>query len=285
MSKIRLFLILASSLFLVLPVTSVGAEASPGIVISEIQTGSSVTANDEFIELYNNGPDSIDLSRYKIEYYASSATSFVSPFRTVALTGSIQPGAYYLLASTDYLVDKADIHFTKFIASTGGNLRLISTDAITGVVTQHDLLAWGTGTLAEGTKVQAPGDGKSASRKPAIKGLQDTDNNVNDFEVLQTPTPYKGLPIPSVDPPITETPIVETPPADPTVEPPIEEVVPPVEQPAPEPSPTPDTVATIALLPVQITELFPNPASPATDDADLRSCPGSGTRWHPPARH
>lgn len=254
--SIRLSTVLVTCLVLCVP-GRVNAETSQSLMISEIQTGSSASANDEFIEIYNQSSQTIDLSTYKIEYFASNATGFLAPFRTVVLSGSLAPNSNYLLTSTEYLNDSADLHFAKFMAATGGNIRLVQGSD------QIDLVAWGTGLLPENVKAPAPGDGKSLSRKTALNGLQDTDNNAADFEVLTSPTPNSGeyvaeepLPEPPAETPPPTEPIVDDP--SPVDNPPAEDVV--LDLPV---VPAPQNV-----LPIQITELLPNPASPATDDSD-----------------
>lgn len=241
---------------------SASAEPSTSMMISELQTGSNISANDEFIELYNSGSDSADLSVYKLEYFASSATSFIAPFRTISLTGIAPPNSNYLVASTDYLADVADLNFAKFIAASGGNIRLVK--VVDQTTTQVDLVAWGTGLMPEGVKATAPGDGKSLSRKTTLTGLQDTDNNSQDFEILTIPSPHSGvleISQPEPDPVLPDPTLPTEPPADtpPAVE------NPPETNPAPE---NPEPVIIKNLLPIQITELLPNPASPATDDSD-----------------
>lgn len=262
--KLSLYLLgLLLALGLSLPVVPVQALEEPQVIISEVQTGSSLSANEEFIELYNQGLTPVDLSSWKVEYYPSSATSYGSPFRTISLSGVVSPGEHYLLASTDYLADAADLPFSQMMAASGGTLRLVRVDVVLGSVAK-DILGWGSASLAEGTKASAPGAGKSLVRKPLSEGWQDTDNNLADFEVSTTPTPTSG---PSADVP---EPPEAGPPAAPEEIPPTS---PPVEPAPPEQSP-PDQIPPPVIEPQQpqqsiiLTELLPNPASPATDDSD-----------------
>ena len=76
------------------------AEVSPHLMISQFQTGGA-TANDEFIEIHNSGPDPIDLSGYSLVYRSASGTNDVL-FMNWA-SGTIVPsGGYYLVASNSY---------------------------------------------------------------------------------------------------------------------------------------------------------------------------------------
>lgn len=131
------------------------------------------------------------------------------------------------------------------------------------------LLGWGSSLLAESTAHTKPGDQKSLARKIEQGVYQDTNNNSLDFSILASPNPdFTNIaPPPSADP-------------DSEVEQPVETPDPPsVEDPAPEtPDAVPDTSAAPAppstelapenLINPYITELLPNPASPATDDND-----------------
>src|SRR4051794_34740174 len=73
------------------------AEAtSPDIVISEVYGGggnSGAIFKNDFIELYNRGTTAIDVSTWSVQY-GSAANNFT--LRT-NLSGTIQPGAYYLV--------------------------------------------------------------------------------------------------------------------------------------------------------------------------------------------
>lgn len=94
--------------------------ASAAVVINEIAwAGTAVSANDEWIELYNSGATSIDLSGWLIEA-ADGAPS-------ISLSGMISPGGFFLLERTDddsVLGIAADQIYTGALGNTGEVLRL-----------------------------------------------------------------------------------------------------------------------------------------------------------------
>ncbi len=248
------------------------ASATPneaGMRISEIQTGSTlggiVNANDEFIELYNNSDQTININNWKLEYHPASRVNndFGSPSQSVTLNGLVGARKHYLLGRATYYTGQVNQSFSEPLADSGGHLRLVSSDLAAGSLTQHDLVGWGTAKSPEAVAAPAPGNLKTLTRKSIDSvSLQDTDINSNDF-VKADGNPISDSVIPPAeDPPET------TPPVDPVVDPPTDPVI---ETPPPEePIPAPETPAppVVAILPLQITELLPNPAAPASDDND-----------------
>src|SRR5687768_12737952 len=79
------------------------AAASPHIVISQFQTagGGSNSANDEFIELHNSGPNAVDLDGYSLVYRSTAGTNDVLFFNWTSTT-VVPAGGYYLIASNSY---------------------------------------------------------------------------------------------------------------------------------------------------------------------------------------
>lgn len=225
---------------------------SSPILIVEVQTGTTTSASEEFIELVNVSDSDVDMSSWRVEYFSASSADFEHPSRNITLHGILSPGDHYLLASTGYLTDIANDTFSAGLAKTGGHVRLISaTDTTTTV---HDLLGWGTALHPLGSAATAAADGQSLQRKiePSTGEFVNTANNAKDFEA-GTPSPQGHVP----------------PPAE-------EEPAPPAEEPAPEPetqpvdeTPEPDPeINGPVLASPYITELLPNPAPPATDSDD-----------------
>ncbi len=248
-----------------MPVAPTHATPS-SILISEIQTGSSASASEEFIELYNISNQTIDLSQYTIEYYSSSASQLSplgSPTQSMHLSGLLYPGGYFLACSSGYLTEKSNMSFSATLADTGGAVRLLK-----GTSTTEDLVGWGSAKIFEGVAHAKPGNGKSLARGFVDNIMIDTDNNANDFVLLSLPTPINDNIAPPAMPEDTS---INTPPeqgassdsdassAEPT----------PSESVTPDP-PTVDSpsLESKSLEPIIITELLPNPASPATDADD-----------------
>ena len=259
----RLLLIVPIMLSFYLPAS---AEITSTIVISEIQTGGLTSASEEFIELFNTSAEPIDISAWRLEYFSASAANFNTPSRVIILHGILQPGKYYLAASTDYLTDLAYESFTATLAKTGGHVRLSSPDPNdTSKLITQDLVGWGeTATHPEGLAAAVPAGGTSLQRKLDTEGhFIDSNNNSLDFDVNNVPTPQADNFIPEVDPelepvpsPELETPVTEEPTAE--------------TQNTEESAPAAETAATetTPLLPIRINELLPNPAPPQTDDKD-----------------
>src|SRR6266536_5513588 len=75
------------------PVAEAG---SPTIVISQVYGGggnSGATLRNDFIELFNRGTTTINVTGWTVQYSSASGTSWVS----TQLSGSIASGHYYLV--------------------------------------------------------------------------------------------------------------------------------------------------------------------------------------------
>ncbi|MGH8056318.1 MAG: lamin tail domain-containing protein, partial [Candidatus Entotheonellia bacterium] len=73
------------------------AEAlSANIVISQVYGGggnSGATLKNDFIELFNRGTTSVDVSGWSVQYAATTGTNW----QRTNLSGTIPPGGYYLV--------------------------------------------------------------------------------------------------------------------------------------------------------------------------------------------
>jgi DNA/RNA endonuclease G (NUC1)/PKD repeat protein len=70
--------------------------ARPSVVISQVYGGggnSGATLTNDFIELFNPGTQAVPLAGWSVQYASAAGTTW----QTTALSGSIQPGAYYLV--------------------------------------------------------------------------------------------------------------------------------------------------------------------------------------------
>lgn len=249
--------------FIFTPMTSVRAAANQrGLLLNEVQTGSATSASEEFVELYNQSDQALDLSIYRLQYFSASSTNFNSPTRSIALGGTLYPYGRYLLASTGYLTQQANTSFSASLAKTGGHLVIVSTENSQTIV--HDVLGWGTANMPETAAAIAPNSGESLQRKIDPDGIyQDTDNNNQDFNVSTFPTPEAANPVPVPAEPDPAPPVDEIPPNPVPTDPPVEDPTP--QLPSQEPDPE---GAVLPTLPLQITELLPNPAAPKTDVDD-----------------
>jgi predicted extracellular nuclease len=72
-----------------------GGGGSPTLVINEFSTGVTGAATNEFVELYNAGTSSLDVSGFKVVYRSASGTSD-STLATIPAGTQLAAGAFYL---------------------------------------------------------------------------------------------------------------------------------------------------------------------------------------------
>lgn len=162
---------------------------SPHLVISQLQAGGAANANDEFIEIHNNGASPVDLNGHRVVYRSASGTNDVGPMAVWTSPTTIQPGQYMLIAATGYdggvtpdkVYDPATCACSMSVAN-GGGVAIRFGDNNTGTII--DSMAWSPATNAfvEGTVASAITNDNSKIR--GQNGCQDTDNNASDFTTL-----------------------------------------------------------------------------------------------------
>ena len=170
------------------PLASTPPAQTDHVVISEIMGGVKGNNNHDFIELYNLGPEPVDLQGWSLWYRLSDDEK---PQLVVRWQHSafIPPGGHYLLVHTgeDFGL-AADAFFETPFAPARGGLQLRRTDG-----SPVDSLAWGNGpaSFAEGQPAPSMRNGQSLERLPgdAQGNGQDTDDNAHDFTVRDTPQP------------------------------------------------------------------------------------------------
>lgn len=215
------------------------AGASTTVVISELQTGSSESASQEFVELYNASAEAVDVSGWKVQYKSAASENVGSSWSTKAtLSATISAHGYLLIAPQTYLAG-ADVNMNAGLAASGGHVRLVDAGG-----TVIDLVGWGTANAPEQQAATAPAAGESlerlaGERSPLGGNAYDTDNNAANFSVRAVPEPQEAGSF-------TEAPVPES--EWETAR--VEEVTPPAD------------------LAVAITELMVDPASPQSDAND-----------------
>lgn len=173
---------------------------SPNLVISQFQAGGGV-ADDEFVEIHNIGPLAVDLNGWVLVYRSSSGVADVGPFASWTTSTIIQPGQFYLIASTSY-DGGATPNLTWSPGSSGsmaagaGGLALRQGAVNTGTII--DAVGWGSATniFFEGTRTAAPGNNNSQRRLD--NGCKDTDNNLSDFANVIPSVPRNAATTPVV---------------------------------------------------------------------------------------
>lgn len=255
------------------------AEVAPNhIIISELQTGSTSDATEEFVELYNPTTSSIDVTGWVLQYRAASgqagqswpnsttkATIACASSNTQMCRVEIAPFTRLVLVHTIANIAGA-LSMSGGFSDKGGEIRLVQ-PGTTPVV--QDFVGYGNAADSEGTPAPAPTAGQSIKRMlDANDAVIDTDNNAADFIAACGPPspgqedtlliPYStGCVAPSSNQPETTDPVPSdsdsetNPPTEPTTDP-----------------ETPDTETSPTYLPILITEVLPDPASPQTDSAD-----------------
>ncbi len=163
--------------------------------ISQVYGGGGNTGapyTHDFVELFNAGSSTINLSTYSLQYTAATGTSWGS--QKTNLTGSIGPGHYYLvkLASGGAVGDPlpiADVTGTFNMSATAGKIALVSNQtSLPGEVCPNpttngilDLVGYGsTANCYEGS-IYAPAPSNTTASLRKGNGCTDTDQNANDF--------------------------------------------------------------------------------------------------------
>jgi hypothetical protein len=213
---LRVSLLLALALTLAVPAAH---GASSSLVISQVYASGgnagAAYAND-YVELFNRGTSTVDLSGWTIQYASASSTSWAA----TTLSGSIQPGKRYLvqLASSGAVgsaLPAPDASGTTNLAGTGGKVAVVhgtadltcgatagSCSAVSSVV---DLVGYGSATDFEGAA--APALSATTALVRAGGGCSDTDANGTDFTAVapapgnaaSTAAPCSGTASPTAD--------------------------------------------------------------------------------------
>jgi endonuclease G len=189
---------------------------SSDVFISQVYGGggnSGATFQNDFVELYNRGTDTVDLTGWSLQY--SPATSSGSPFLVQPIGGHIGGGEYYLIslasnAAVGALFDvEPNILGDLNLSGTAGKVALVdSFDPLQGGCPAYDphikdLVGYGSADCSEGGKAAAaPSNSTAALRKS--NGAQDTDVNADDF-VTAAPHPRRTATIVELGPLVFRT--------------------------------------------------------------------------------
>jgi predicted extracellular nuclease len=169
-----------------LPVTPASA-ASPDVVISQVYGGggnSGATFTNDFIELFNRGPATVDLSGWSVQYASATGTSW----QVTALSGTVAAGAHYLVQEAAGTGGTSPLP----APDATGSIAMSGTNGKVALVTSATALACGTacaasakdfvgyGTANDFETAAAPGLSNTTADLRAADGT-DTDNNAADF--------------------------------------------------------------------------------------------------------
>jgi uncharacterized repeat protein (TIGR01451 family) len=171
---------------------------SADVKISQIYGGggnAGATLTHDFVELFNSGTTTVNLSGWSVQYTGATSSATWS---TTALSGSIPPGGYYLVqqaqgtGGTTPLPSPDAVGTTPMAAGAGKVALRSTTTPLAGSCsldnTVIDLVGYGgTANCFEGTgPVAAPSNTTGALRKRS--GCFDSDNNNIDLAVA-APSP------------------------------------------------------------------------------------------------
>jgi hypothetical protein len=175
--------------------------SSVDLVISQVYAGggnSGATYVNDYVELFNRGSSTVDLSGWSLQYATASGTTWTA----TPLAGTLAAGRHYLVqfasgGTAGLALPTADTTDTTNLSTAGGKVALVhATAALTcgtsagncsAVSTVRDLLGYGTATDYESAAAPALTNTTALTRAGA--GCPDTDGNASDF-TAETPAPH-----------------------------------------------------------------------------------------------
>src|SRR3989454_886944 len=194
MSRVLLLAFVAA---LLLFPTAAGAGGS-GVVVSQIYGGggnADATFRNDYVELFNGGSGTADLSGWTVQYATAAGTTW----QTTALTGTIAPGRYYLVqlasnADVGAALPPADATGTSNLAGTSGKIALVrgaaaltcgaSAGSCSADPLVEDFVGYGSASDFEGAGSAAGLSNTSAALR-ANNGCTDTGDNTTDFAAAE----------------------------------------------------------------------------------------------------
>lgn len=169
--------------------TFVAGAANAQVVISQIYGGggnSGATLKSDFIELRNNGATAVSVDGWSVQYTSAAGTGW----QRTNLSGSIAPGAYYLVKEADGTggttsLPAPDATGTIPMSATAGKVALVGAQTtlsgscpLGGAVL--DLVGFGGANCFEGSAA-APAPSNSSAILRKGDGAIDSNNNAADF--------------------------------------------------------------------------------------------------------
>ena len=194
----------ASTVAAVLLLPSAHATVSTDVVVNEVYGGggnSGATLKNDFIELRNDGSAAVSLASWSVQYI-SAAPGATTTWQVTNLTGSIAPGATYLIGEAAGTGGTADLPTPDAtgainLSGTAGTVALVTSQTALTCKTAadcaadasiKDLVGYGTAVIHEGS-ADAPAASNTTSVARDASGT-DTDQNGADFTAgAPTPTP------------------------------------------------------------------------------------------------
>ncbi len=191
LAPVFLAILLAVGLLVAAPAAQ---SASPDLVVSQLFAGggnSGAPFTNDFVELFNRGATNVNVSGWTLQYASAAGTSW----QATALSGSIQPGRYYLVqfasaAAVGSPLPTPDAIGATNLAASGGKVALVrdstlltcgaSAGSCAGSSSVADLIGYGSAADYEGAGA-APTINNTTAATRASGGCADTDDNASDF--------------------------------------------------------------------------------------------------------
>jgi hypothetical protein len=163
---------------------------SSTVVISQVYGGggnSGATYTHDFIELFNRGSVPVDLGTWSVQYASTAG----STWSRTNLTGTLQPGRYYLIQQAQGLggtipLPAPDASGTTAMSATGGKVALVDNQVTltcnpgcTSNPAVVDFIGYGGANDYEGSPAPTLSNTTAAIR--GGDGCTETDNNATDF--------------------------------------------------------------------------------------------------------
>ncbi len=201
------------------------SQAAPSVVISQVYGGggnSGAALRNDFVELFNAGSTSVNLSGWAVQYASASGTTW----QKTDLTGvTLVPGQYYLVqeaAGTGGTVSlpAPDAMGSIAMSATTGKVALVNTTtALTcgdcgSVSSIVDFVGYGSASYFEGA-APAPALTNTTAALRNGNGCVDTNNNSADFtsgtpSPRNTVSPLNACPATLPTPTYTPVPVITT---------------------------------------------------------------------------
>jgi len=181
--------------------------STSGIVISQVYGGNGNTFNRDYVELFNASNSAVNITGWSIQYASATGTGLFSANGITSLSGTLQPGQYYLIALASSAsgaslptVDLEGVSSTN-LSGTNGKVVLVNTDTgltcnggsvvcnATQLAQIEDLVGYGTANYFEDSAATAISSTTALFR--AGGGCVDTNVNSADFSV-SAPSPRYG---------------------------------------------------------------------------------------------
>jgi len=190
MTRVRLLVLLV---LLVLFVQPAAASGTTALVVSQVYGGGGNAgapyAND-YVELFNSGTTPVSIAGWSVQYATAAGTSWSA----TPLTGTVQPGKYYLVQLAGGTVGSAlptpDATGTTNLSAASGKIALVrdTADLTCGATPGscsagalvEDLVGFGTAGDYEGSGA-APALSATTAAIRGGSGCADTDANAADF--------------------------------------------------------------------------------------------------------